>query len=146
MYAVPPDFIKSIVPKYQALDQRIKAPNYFSRSNPFSPQINLDHLDIPDAELLVQIGNRLLPIFEIAYDTKLTPEIQSQNINTLSEAARRAYLDMSHRRLFIKALITEWYRQMEEGEQQFSAEYAEALIRGQYQALNTLADEMERPY
>lgn len=146
MYAVPPDFIKSIIPKYQALDQRIKAPNYFSKSNPFSPQINLDHLDIPDSELLVQVAFRLLPIFELAYEFKLNPDIQAQNIATLSDAARRAYLDMSHRRLFIKALITEWYRQIQEGEEPFSIDYAEALIRGQYQVLNALADEMDRPY
>ncbi|MEP7287027.1 MAG: BREX system ATP-binding domain-containing protein [Chloroflexota bacterium] len=146
MYAVPPDFIKSIIPKYQALDQRIRAPHYFSKSNPFSPQINLDHLDIPDEELLVQIGYRLLPIFDIAYDTSLNADIQSQNIAVLSAAARRAYLDMSHRRLFIKALITEWYRQKEVGEQVMSTEYAEALIRGQYQTLNELADRMQSPY
>jgi hypothetical protein len=146
MYAVPPDFIKSIVPKYQALDQRIRAPNYFSKSNPFSPQINLDHLDIPDSDLLVQIGYRLLPIFEIAYDQKMDSEIQSKNIAVLSEAARRAYLDMSHRRLFIKALITEWYRQKEEGEQAITPEYAEAVIRGQYQSLNELADQKQSPY
>jgi len=146
MYAVPPDFIKSIVPKYQALDQRVRAPNYFSKSNPFSPQINLDHLDIPDSDLLVEIGNRLLPIFEIAYETKMDSDIQAQNITLLSDAARHAYLDMSHRRLFIKALITEWYRQKEEGEQVMTPEYAEALIRGQYQILNELADSMQRPY
>jgi hypothetical protein len=146
MYAVPPDFIKSIVPKYQALDQRVRAPNYFSKSNPFSPQINLDHLDIPDSDLLIEIGNRLLPIFQIAYDTKLDSDVQAQNIIVLSDAARHAYLDMSHRRLFIKALITEWYRHKEEGEQIMSPEYAEALIRGQYQRLNELADSMQRPY
>lgn len=146
MYAVPPDFIKSIIPKYQALDQRIKAPHYFSKANPFSPQINLDHLDIPDSELLVQIGLRLLPIFEVAYDLKLNADLQSQNIAVLSEAARHAYLDMSHRRLFIKALITEWFRQKEEGEQVIPPDYAEGLIRGQYQDLNALADSVQNPY
>ena len=146
MYAVPPDFIKSIVPKYQALDQRIKAPNYFSKSNPFSPQINLDHLDISDAEVLIQVGYRLLAIFEVAYDVKLNADIQAQNILVLSDAARNAYLDMSHRRLFIKSLITDWYRQMEDGEGLISVDYAEGLIRGQYQSLNAIADSLQSPY
>jgi hypothetical protein len=146
MYAVPPDFIKSVVPKYQALDQRIRSPQYFSRSNPFSPQINLDHLDIPDGELLVQIGHRLQPIFEVAFDLKLDAGIQAQNIKALSEAARRAYLDMSHRRLFIKALVAEWYKQTEEGEQAISADYADGLIRGEYQKFNVQADESQTPY
>src|SRR6266487_3521369 len=83
MYAVPPAFIHDIVPKYPALQQRIQAPNYFSRSNPFSPQVNLNQLDIPDDQLLMQIGYRLLPIFETAYGVKLDPEIQAGNIAAL---------------------------------------------------------------
>src|SRR3954453_10813604 len=90
LYAVPPVFVHDIVPKYPALQQRIQAPNYFSRSNPFSPQINLEQLDIPDEELLMQIGYRLLPIFEAAYGAKLNPEVQAANIAVLSEAARNS--------------------------------------------------------
>src|SRR5215208_4747779 len=74
MYAVPPDFLNTVVPKYPALQQRVQAADYFSRVNPFSPQINLDHLDLPDAQLLNEIGYRLLPIFEIAYDVRLNRE------------------------------------------------------------------------
>ena len=146
LYAVPPAFIHDIVPKYPALQQRIQAPNYFSRTNPFSPQINLERLDVPDEQLLTQIGYRLLPIFEIAYGTKLDADIQAANIATLSEAARNSYLAISHRRLFIKALVTEWYRQKEEGEQAISPEYATAAIRGQSESLAALADSGQRPY
>ena len=137
---------RMVVPKYPALQQRIQAPNYFSRSNPFSPQINLDHLDIPDDQLLEEIGYRLLAIFEVAYEAKLNPELQAGNIQTFSEAARNSYLAISHRRLFVKALVTEWFRQKEEGEQPTTSEYAEAAIRGQSEALNALADDMQKPY
>ncbi len=143
---MPPAFVYDIVPKYPALQQRIQAPNYFSRSNPFSPQLNLNQLDVPDDQLLTQIGYRLLPIFEVAYAAKLDPDIQAQNIAVFSEAARNSYLAISHRRLFIKALVTEWYRQKEEGEQAVSPEYATAAIRGQSEALMALADSMQRPY
>jgi hypothetical protein len=146
LYAVPPAFIHDIVPKYPALQQRIQAPNYFSRSNPFSPQINLEQLDIPDEALLVEIGYRLLAIFEVAYGVKLDPELQAANINVFGEAARNSYLAISHRRLFIKALVTEWYRQKEEGEQALSEEYAAAAIRGQSESLMALADSSQRPY
>ncbi|MEI8166513.1 MAG: BREX system ATP-binding domain-containing protein [Chloroflexales bacterium] len=146
LYAVPPAFVHDIVPKYPALMQRIQAPGYFSRSNPFSPQISLDHLDIPDEQLLTQIGSRLLPIFESAYGIKLDPETQAANIATFSEAARASYLAISHRRLFIKALVTEWFRQKEDGEQQIGAEYAAAAIRGQSETLMQLADSTQRPY
>jgi hypothetical protein len=146
MYAVPPDFLHTIVPKYPALQQRIQSANYFSRANPFSPQINLEYLDVPDEQLLEQISYRLLPIFEQAYDVKLNRDIQTQNIRALSEAARNSYLAISHRRLFVKALVMEWFRQKEEGEQVIPAEYADALIKGQSDALQLLADEQQSPY
>jgi hypothetical protein len=138
--------VHDVVPRYPALQQRIQAPNYFSRSNPFSPQISLDRLDVPDEELLIGIGSRLLPIFEVAYGVKLDPEIQAATIATFSDAARSSYLAISHRRLFIKALVTEWYRQKEDGQQAVSPEYAAAAIRGQSDALMRLADTQQRPY
>ncbi|HZB94461.1 MAG TPA: hypothetical protein VE268_00745, partial [Herpetosiphonaceae bacterium] len=63
-----------------------------------------------------------------------------------SEVARNSYLAISHRRLFIKALVTEWYRQKEEGEQIVDEEYATAAIRGQSESLMALADSQQRPY
>jgi hypothetical protein len=146
MYAVPPAFIYDIVPKYPALQQRVLTPGYFSRANPFSAQINLDQLDIPDHELLVEIGARLLAIFEVAYDVKLNPDIQAQNIEILAQAATESYLAISHRRLFVKTVVMEWYRQKEDGEQVINLEYAEAAIRGQSDSLALLADDEQRPY
>lgn len=146
LYAVPPAFIYDIVPKYPALQQRIQAPNYFSRANPFSPQINLDQLDVPDDELLTAIGSHLLAIFEIAYGIRLDPALQADNISAFAQAALDSYLAISHRRLFIKALVTEWYRQKEEGEQAVAPDYAAAAIRGQSESLMALADTLQRPY
>jgi hypothetical protein len=146
MYAVPPAFIYDIVPRYPALQQRIQSPGYFSRTNPFSPQLDLSHLDIPDDALLSQIGHRLQAIFEIAYDYKLNADIQAENIEVLSQAARESYLAISHRRLFIKTLVMEWFRQKEEGEQVVNYEYAEAAIRGQSDSLMHLEDVSQAPY
>jgi hypothetical protein len=146
MYAVPPVFIHDVVPKYPALQQRIQAPNFFSRPNPFSPQINLDRLDIPDDQLLLQVGYRLLAIFEVAFGIKLDAEVQARNIAVLSQAARDSYLAISHRRLFVKALVTEWYRQKEEGQHDVGPEYATAAIRGQSEELSDLADTLQRAY
>jgi hypothetical protein len=146
MYAVPPDFLHTVVPKYPALQQRVQAANYFSRSNPFSPQINMEQLDIPDTQLLEEIGFRLMPIFEIAYAATLDKDVQRQNIRMLSEAACNSYLSISHRRLFVKALVMEWYRQKEASEVIINSEFAAALIQGQSDALNALADEQQAPY
>ncbi|MBN2472312.1 MAG: DUF2791 family P-loop domain-containing protein, partial [Anaerolineae bacterium] len=146
MYAVPPAFLYDVVPKYPALQQRVQAPGYFSRTNPFSPQLDLNHLDLPDDELLRQIGHRLQAIFEIAYDYKLDADIQATNIEILSRAARESYLAISHRRLFIKTLIMEWFRQMTDGERVINDDYATAAIRGQSDSLMHLEDESQTPY
>jgi len=146
MYAVPPDFLHTVVPKYPALQQRVQASDYFSRINPFSPQINLERLDIPDAQLLTEIGGRLVAIFEVAYGVRLDPAIQAENVRILSEAARNSYLAISHRRLFVKALVTEWFRQKETGERIISPDHAMALIKGQSEALSDLADSAQSPY
>lgn len=146
MYAVPPAFIYDIVPKYPALQQRVQTPSYFSHTNPFSPQIDLSRLDVPDTELLTEVGYRLQAIFEVAYNYRLNPDIQAQNIQILSEAARESYLAISHRRLFIKTLVMEWFRQKEAGEQVLNRDYADAAIRGQSDSLLLLEDQAQTPY
>jgi hypothetical protein len=146
MYAVPPAFLYDIVPRYPALQQRVQSPGYFSRTNPFSAQLDMSHLDLPDADLLKEIGYRLLAIFEVAYSHKLNRDIQSKNIDVLSQAARESYLAISYRRLFIKTLIMEWFRQKEDGEQPINYEYAQAAIRGQSDSLMRLEDATQSPY
>lgn len=130
VYAVLPEFVTEIVPKYPALQQRLQAyvGNYFSSINPFSSQINLDQLDIDDQTLLVRIAERLRGIFEVAYETRLDPQIQAQNAQRLAEAALRFLTGTSHRRIFIKALVSEWYRQNHTGERLLSADEAENII------------------
>lgn len=146
MYAVPGAFLTDIVPKYPALQQRVQAPGFFARSNPFSPQINLERLDVPEDELLTQLGQRLLAIFETAYAVSLDAEIQARNIATFAQAAIDSFLTFHHRRLFVKALVTEWYRQKEEGELAITPAYAQAAIRGQSDSLQALADSLQHPY
>lgn len=64
----------------------------------------------------------------------------------LSQVARESYLAISHRRLFIKTLIMEWFRQKEEGEQVINHDYAQASIRGQIDSLMLLEDTAQNPY
>ncbi len=73
VYAVPPQFINDIVPRYPALQQRVRAPGRFSRANHFSPQINLDHLDLDENDLMLAIGEKLIPIYEMAFRHRAGP-------------------------------------------------------------------------
>lgn len=135
VYAVPPQFLSDVVPRYPALQQRVRAPGRFSRSNHFSPQISLDRLDMSEDELMSAIGEKLVPIFETAFGTTLDASLQRANAAMVARAAREAFLDVSHRRLFIKAFVTELARQHASGERLLGEEEAVRIVRGQAEAL-----------
>lgn len=136
VYAVPPQFINDIVPRYPALQQRVRAPGRFSRTNHFSPQINIDHLDIDENNLMVAIGEKLIPIYETAFDVQLNQKIQYANAAILANVARDVFLDISHRRLFVKAFVTELARQHASSEHLLTEDEAIAVIRGQVDELS----------
>jgi hypothetical protein len=136
VYAVPPQFINDIVPRYPALQQRVRAPGRFSRANHFSPQIALYHLDLDENDLLLAIGEKLIPIYETAFDTALDRPIQQANAVILANVARDVFLDVSHRRLFVKAFITELARQHAGNQHLLTEDEAIAIIRGQVDELS----------
>lgn len=137
VYAVPPPFISDVVPRYPALQQRLRAPGHFSRTNPFSPQISLERLDLAEDDLMLAIGEKLLPIFETAFRAGLDAKIQHANAAILANVARDVFLDVSHRRLFVKAFVTELSRQHAEGERLLTETEAAARLRGQAEALQS---------
>lgn len=143
IYAVPPQFIQDIVPRYPALQQRVRAPGRFSQSNHFSPLISLDHLDLNENDLLVAIGEKLIPIYETAFGTKLTMQTQYANAAILANVARDVFLDISHRRIFVKAFVTELARQHAQEEHVITEDEAIAIVRGQ---VDQLAEGETPPY
>ena len=143
VYAVPPQFMSDVVPRYPALQQRLRAPARFSRANHFSPQISLEHLDLAEDDLMLAIGEKLVPIFETAFGVILDEKIQHANAAILANVARDVFLDVSHRRLFIKTFVTELARQHAEGERVLTEPEAAARLRGQAEALG---DGLTPPY
>jgi hypothetical protein len=136
VYAVPPQFINDTVPKYPALQQRVRAPGHFSRINHFSPLISLDHLDLDEDDLMLAIGEKLIPIYEIAFETPLDHAIQQANAVILANVARDVFLDVSHRRLFVKSFVVELARQHQLGQHTITEAEAQALLRGQIDELS----------
>jgi hypothetical protein len=128
VYAVPPYFVTNIAPQYEALSQRISSKVKFSRKNPFSVQISLDQLDYPGEELLRMIGEKLLAIFELAYEMKLDHELQARNIEQLAEACA-SLLSTSHRRHFVKSLIDILTEQRVEGEKLYETDGVQTVVR-----------------
>ncbi len=136
VYAVPPQFINDVVPKYPALQQRVRAPGRFSRVNHFSPLINLDHLDMDEDDLMLAIGEKLIPIYEVAFEAQLDHTIQRANAVILANVARDVFLDVSHRRLFVKSFVVELARQHHQGQHTITETEAQALLRGQVDTLS----------
>jgi hypothetical protein len=136
IYAVPPQFINDIVPKYPALQQRVRAPGRFSRVNHFSPIISLEHLDLNEDDLMMAIADKLIPIHEAAFDAQLDHKIQRANAVILANVARDVFLDVSHRRLFVKSFVTELSRQQYGEEHLITEEEAQAILRGQIDELS----------
>ncbi|MCP9494874.1 MAG: ATP-binding protein [Pyrinomonadaceae bacterium MAG19_C2-C3] len=128
VYAVPPYFVTNIAPQYEALSQRISAKVKFSRQNPFSVQISLDHLDYPGEELLRLIGAKLVDVYETAYQMNFDHELQERNIAGLA-AGCASLLSTSHRRHFVKSLITMLTEQRVAGERPYEDENLQGVIR-----------------
>ena len=137
VYAVPPQFITDVVPKYPALQQRVRAPGRFSRVNHFSPLISLEHLDLNEDDLMQAIGEKLIPIYEVAFDTQFDHKVQRANADILANVARDVFLDISHRRLFVKSFVTELSRQQYGKEHTITEEEAQAILRNQIDELNS---------
>lgn len=136
VYAVPPQFINDIVPRYPALQQRVRAPGHFSRINHFSPLISLDKLDLNEDDLMLAIGEKLIPIYEIAFAAQLDHTIQRANAVILANVARDVFLDISHRRLFVKSFVVELGRQHYGQQHTITEAEAQALLRGQIDELS----------
>ncbi|MYC94093.1 MAG: hypothetical protein F4X14_03905 [Caldilineaceae bacterium SB0661_bin_32] len=136
VYAVPPQFINETVPRYDALRQRVQAFGPFSRTNSFSPQINLERLDVDENVLMLTIGEKLIPIFETAFNTDLDHQTQRANAEILANVATDMFLDVSHRRLFVKSFVTALAQQNAGDEHTLAEAEANAIMRGQVAELS----------
>jgi hypothetical protein len=136
VYAVPPQFINDTVPRYAALQQRVQAFGPFSRINYFSPQINLERLEVDENVLMLTIGEKLIPIFETAFKTGLDHQIQRANAEILADVALDTYLDVSHRRLFVKSFVIVLAQQNAGDEHTLTEAEANAIVRRQVAELS----------
>lgn len=132
VYAVPPEFLRLVVPEYPALDQRLSSPLSLSLRSPQSPLIDLERLDLAPEELLCQIGQRLLKVFQLAEGWTATEAIQVGNLQALARASARYSFEVGHRRLFVKTWIAFLHQQRTGGESWLSEENAEALLSQGY--------------
>ncbi len=135
MYAVPPEFMRTIVPDYPALYQRLKSPVTLSVRSPQAVLIDLERLDLEPADLLQQVGNKVVAIFEEARGRPLKRDLQNSNARLLANAAVAAFFEVNHRRLFVKCWVDFLHRQLADGETQLTPDDASDLIASSNEAL-----------
>ena len=105
VYAVPPEFMTSLVPEYPALEQRLRGALRFSTVSYLNPVIDLDHLPEGAVAILGRIGHRLLDLFLAVDGDRLDAEIQRANIDVLAGEMGESQLESGTRRTFVKAVI-----------------------------------------
>lgn len=105
LYAVPPEFMRSVVTEYPALQQRLEGPAALSERSPQAAVIDLENLDLPPEEVLYQIGLRLLRLYGIAHDVSFDVPLQQQNLRALAAEVFATSFEVAHRRAFVKAAI-----------------------------------------
>lgn len=128
MYAVPPEFMRTVVPDYPALYQRLKSPVSLSVRSPQAVLIDLEKLDLNPEDLLTQLGTKLISVFEDARDVALNHELQAKNAATLAKTCADAVFEVNHRRLFVKTWVDFLYSQLADGEIELDDETAKELI------------------
>ncbi len=105
-YAVPDEnFLEGRSQVYEALKQRLAT--VFDMLNPTGVKIELEKLSIEPEAFLVEVGEKLKKIFEVAYDYRFEREASEKTIRTIAEAAyKQRYGDIGYKRLFVQKLIT----------------------------------------
>ena len=140
MYAVPPEFMRTVVPDYPALYQRLKSPVPLSARSPQAVLIDLEKLDLDPQDLLKQLGIKLVSVFEDAREVAFNPVIQAKNAEVLANACADAVFEVNHRRLFVKAWVDFLFSELADGETELTEDKARELIWTGQQLLTEAAE------
>ncbi|MEZ5990412.1 MAG: DUF2791 family P-loop domain-containing protein [Planctomycetota bacterium] len=127
LYAVPPEFLRNVVPDYPALHQRLSSVSPLSERSPQAPVLDLEELDLPAEDLLVAIGLKILHVFEVARGVTLDPALAKRNARTLAGVVTRHHFEVSHRRVFVKAWVDLLYGQAADGPHAIAATQLDGL-------------------
>ena len=129
LYAVPNEMmlIDRPGPSYEALRQRLHT--VFSRWEPTGVKIYLERLQMDPKEFLHQLGDRLLAIYQRAYDIALPAELAKRNLVVLADRVyQMRYADISYRRLFVTSVIPLLHRMRRDSGFALTEEKADAWI------------------
>ncbi|HPF15177.1 MAG: DUF2791 family P-loop domain-containing protein [Planctomycetes bacterium] len=105
VYAVPPEFMTTVVPEYPALEQRLRGAGRFSLASPLEPVIDLEALPLEPEEFFGRIGQKLLQLFQLGRPETIDMDLQTQNVALLADHMALNALESGSRRIFVKRLV-----------------------------------------
>lgn len=123
LYAANDEFRSEVIAKYEALENRIGSVS-MSAGSPMVPFIDLDAANT--TEVLAQLGERLIDLFEAARGVRVDRGIQRKNFEKLSEATFTLRLSP---RTYV-ALVTRFLPGQLENERLITTLEAEAFVAG----------------
>lgn len=139
VYAVPPEFLRNVVPDYPALQQRLKSPMPMSVRSPQAVLIDLEKLDIDAVDLLDRIGQKVLDVFVEARECPMDVPLQHRNARQLAQVCVDAMFEVNHRRLFVKTWVDFLHGQMIDGESALTEADARRLVAGGQEAVKAVS-------
>ena len=129
-YAVPDEnlLLEGSGGVYEALKQRLRS--VFSQTNPVGVRINLEELGMEPAEFLKLLGQRLVVLFEAAYEVKLPEARRDTLLASLADLAVSAFaFDVGYRRLFVVSAVEALHQLRANPALDFGRKDAEKLLR-----------------
>jgi len=98
LYAATPDFRSDVISNYRALSDRIGT-KAFSKGSPMVPFINLEETN--SDEVIYNIGEKLLGVFEQARDVTWDKPVQIENMRVIVAAQKDFQFETPKPRFFV---------------------------------------------
>ncbi|MBW2343911.1 MAG: DUF2791 family P-loop domain-containing protein [Deltaproteobacteria bacterium] len=105
-YAVPDEnFLEGKAQIYEALKQRLQTV-FNENLNPSGVKIELEKMVQDRLNFLIEVGERLSQVYEIAYSHKFKKSPLEKTIRTIADAAiEKRFFEIGYKRLFVQMII-----------------------------------------
>jgi len=114
-YSVPDEnFLEGKTNVYEALRQRLSEV-FDSEINPTGVKIYLEKIPMDAVELLIEIGRKLVPIYEKAYAVQLNTIALEETLRNIAEAAYERRREIGHKRLFVQKIVKAFHKLQKDG-------------------------------
>lgn len=115
---------------YEALRQRVRGT--FRGVNPTGVKIDLESLSLPPTRFLGALAERLVEIYELAYEVSFPREALAPSVDGLVQAAyEQRYGDEGYRRLFVKVFVEALHRLRSDPARVLEDAEIEGIVSGQ---------------